>query len=77
MSILEAMKRDNMYVGTANFTLFNKYKPRSSEYFKATITLFMTDIDTIKRGVPETGEIYWGCWSRNRDKRGNFLKVFI
>ena len=77
MSILEAMKRDNMYVGTANFTLFNKYEPHSSEYFKATITLFMTDIDTIKRGVPGTGEIYWGCWSRNRDKRENFLKVFI
>ena len=45
MSILEAMKRGNVYVRMANFTLFNKYEPRSREYFKATITLFLTDID--------------------------------
>ena len=77
MSILEAMKRGNVYVRMANFTLFNKYKPRSKEYFKATITLFMTDIDTPWQGFPGTEEIYWGCWSRNRYKRENFLKVFI
>lgn len=77
MSILEAMKRDNTYMRPANFTLFNKYEPRSKEYFKATITLFMTDIDTPWHGVPGTGEIYWGCWSRNRYKRENFLRVFV
>ena len=77
MSILEAMKRGNVYVRMANFTLFNKYKPRSRKYFKATLTLFMIDIDTPWRGFPETGEIYWGCWSRNRYKRENFLRVFI
>ena len=77
MSILEAMKRGNVYVRMANFTLFNKYESRSREYFKATITLFMTDIDTPWQGFPGTGEIYWGCWSRDRDKRENFLKVFI
>lgn len=77
MSILEAMKRDNMYMRPANFTLFNKYKPRSREYFRATLTLFMTDIDTPWQGFAETREVYWGCWSMNRDKRENFLKVFI
>lgn len=77
MSILEAMKRDNMYMRPANFTLFNKYEPRSSEYFKATITLFLTDIDTPWQGVPGTGEVYWGNWSRNKYKRGNFLRVFL
>ena len=77
MSILEAMKPGNVYMRLANFTLFNKYKPRSSEYFKATLTLFMTDIDTPWRGTAETGEIYWGCWSRGRNKRGNFLRVFL
>ena len=77
MSILEAMERDGMYLRKANFTLFNKYEPYSNEYFKATIILFMTDIDTPWQGTPETGEIYWGCWSRNRYIRGNFLKVFV
>lgn len=77
MSILEAMKRDNMYMRPANFTLFNKYEPRSSEYFKATITLFLTDIDTPWLGTAETGEVYWGCWSRNKYKRENFLEVFL
>ena len=77
MSILEAMKRGNVYVRMANFILFNKYEPYSNEYFKATIILFMTDIDTPWQGFPGTGEIYWGCWSRNRDKRENFLRVFI
>lgn len=77
MSILEAMKRGNLYTRTANFTLFNKDEPRSSGYFKATITLFLTDIDTPWRGTAKTGEIYWGCWSRNRYKRENFLKVFL
>lgn len=77
MSILEAMKRDNVYMRMANFTLFNKYKPCSSGYFKATLLLTITNIDTPWRGTSRTGEIYWGCWSRNRYKRGNFLKVFI
>ena len=77
MSVLEAMKRGNVYMRVANFTLFNKYEPRSSEYFKATITLFLIDIDTPWQGVPGTREIYWGCWSRDRNKRGNFLEVFL
>jgi hypothetical protein len=77
MSILEAMKRGNVYMRMANFTLLNKYEPCSGEYFKTTLFLAMTDIDTPWRGTPETGEIYWGCWSRNRYKRGNFLKVFL
>ena len=77
MSILEAMKRGNVYIRPANFTLFNKYEPRSREYFRATLTLFMIDIDTPWRGFPETGEIYCGNWSRNKGKRGNFLKIFI
>lgn len=77
MSILEAMKRGNVYTRMANFTLFNKYEPRSDEYFKTTLLLLITDIDTPWQGTPETGEIYWGCWSRDRYKRGNFLKVFL
>lgn len=77
MSMLEAMKRDNMYMRPANFTLFNKYEPCSSEYFKTTLLLFLTDIDTPWQGTPETGEVYWGNWSRNKYKRGNFLKVFL
>lgn len=77
MSILEAMKRGNVYTRMANFTLFGKYEPRSSKYFKTTLLLFITDIDTPWVGTPETGEIHWGCWSRDRYKRGNFLKVFL
>lgn len=77
MSILEAMKRDEMYLRKANFTLFNKYEPFSSEYFKAALILAITDIGTPWRRTPKTGEIYWGCWSRNRYIRGNFLKVFV
>ena len=77
MSILEAMKRGNVYLRMANFTLFNKYEPRSSEYLRTTLFLTITDIDTPWQGTPETGEIYWGCWSRNRYKRGNFLRVFL
>ena len=77
MSILEAMKRGNVYLRMANFTLFNKYEPRSSEYLRTTLFLTITDIDTPWRGTPDTGEIYWGCWSRNRYKRGDFLKFFL
>ena len=77
MSILEAMRGGYVYRRAENFTLFNKYKPCSSEYFKATLLLTITNIDTPWRGTSRTGEIYWGCWSRNRYKRGNFLKVFI
>ena len=77
MSILEAMKRGEGYLRRANFTLFNKYEPYSSEYFRAAFILAMTDINTPRQGSAETGEIYWGCWSRNRDKRENFLRIFL
>ena len=77
MSILEAMKRGSVYMRMANFTLLNKYEPYSSEFLRATLFLTITDIDTPWRGTPDTGEIYWGCWSRNRYKRGNFLRVFL
>ena len=64
MSMLEAMKRDYVYLGSPIYVLFGKYEPHSKEYTKATLYLGITDIDTPWVSSNDTGEIFWGSWSR-------------
>lgn len=62
MSMLEAMRRNYMYIGNSVLVLYDKYEPHSEEFLKTALYLNMTDIPW--RGIAHTGEIYWSSWCR-------------
>lgn len=76
MSMLEAIKRNYMYIGSPVYVLFGKYEPHSKEYFRTTIYLGMTDIGTQWVGYADTGEVFVGNWSRAVTNRASLIRCF-
>lgn len=75
MSMLEAMKRNYIYIGSPVLVLYDKYEPHSSEFFKTTLWFSMTDIQWV--GNANTGEIYWSNWCRTVINRVSLIGCLI